>query len=279
VEIFNAIKDKPNDMARMNGLISKNDSSKFEEMALTAANGIMEGLNASGDVVFNMSIMKGIKTLLGSGYNGFMEGMAQLPQGYATQFIPTLSSQIAGTIDPVSRQTYVKGSLPGSMRNALVSRIPVASTTLQPRQTPFGTDMKKIENPAGRAFSQFLSPGIITKDQGINPKVDSELRRLNKAEGLSNQLPTMVPNYIEKTQKHPKIGLSPEETTRYQKRVGQLTLASFGKIINSGAYKNARANKAKGKSADEIKADMLATAVSDAKALAKKEILKGKGLK
>lgn len=276
VEIYNAIKDKPEDVAKINSLVAKNDTSKLEQMALTVANGIMEGLNASGDTVFNMSIMKGIKTLLGSGTKGFMEGLAQLPQGYATQFIPTVSNQLAGTIDPLVRQTYIKGDLPKSFGNALVSRIPIASTTLQPKQTPFGEDVKKIENPIGRAFSQFLSPGIIAKDQNINPKIDSELRRLNEF-GFTNQLPTMVPNYIEKTKTHPKIELTPNETTEYQKLVGQLTSTSFDKVINSSSYRNIRDNKIK--SADEMKADILAKIISDAKAQAKREMLKSKGLK
>jgi len=97
--------------------------------------------------------------------------------------------------------------------------------------------------------------------------------------GLTNQFPTMVPNYIEKTQTHPRIELTPAEATQYQKRVGQLTLSSFGKVMNSSSYTNARANKAKNKSADEVKADKLAEAISDAKALAKKEILKSRGMK
>jgi hypothetical protein len=277
VEIYNAIKDNPKDTAKMNSIMAKNDTSSLTQMALTAANGIMDGLNASGDTVFNMSIMKGIKTLLGSGTKGFMEGLAQLPQNYATQFIPTLSSQLAGTIDPLVRNTYVPGNLPASLKNTLISKIPFASETLQPKQTPYGENMKKIENPLGRAFSQFLSPGIIAKGQGnVSPKINTELRRLNES-GLVNQFPTMVPNYIEKTQTHPKISLSPVETTQYQQRVGQLTLTAFDKLMNQGKYNNAHQTKLK--SPDELRADLLATAISDSKATAKKEILKSKGLK
>ena len=277
VEIYNATKGNPKDAAKMNGVIANNDTPRLQQMALTAANGIMDGLNASGDTVFNMSIMKGIKTLLGSGTKGFMEGLAQLPQNYATQFIPTLSSQIAGTIDPFVRNSYVPGNLPASLKNTLISKIPFASKTLPPKQTPYGENMKNIENPLGRAFSQFLSPGIIAKNQGsVNPKIDTELRRLNES-GLVNQFPTMVPNYIEKTQTHPKISLSPVETTQYQQRVGQLTLTAFDKLMKQGKYINA--HQAKLKSPDEVKADLLATAISDSKALAKKEILKKKGLK
>ncbi|AHF08556.1 hypothetical protein [Desulfitobacterium metallireducens] len=276
VEIYNAIKNKPEDVAKMNSLVEKNNTSKLWEMGLTIANGMMEGLNASGDTVFNMSIMKGVKNLLGGGTKGFMEGLAQLPQSYATQFIPTAVSQLAGTIDPTVRQTYIKGNMPESFKNAIVAKIPVVSMSLQPKQTPFGEDVKKIENPVGRAFSQFLSPGIIARDQNIDPKVDSELRRLNDL-GLTNQFPTMVPNYIEKTQTHPKINLTPTEATQYQKRVGELTLNSFNNVMEKSTYINAKDNK--NKSADEVRADLLAKAISEAKAKAKKEILIDKGLK
>jgi len=275
VEIYNAVKDNPEDVAKMDKVIASNDTEKLTKMASSISSAIVDGLNASGDTVFNMSVMRGVKLLLG-GQQGVMEGLAQLPQNYATQFIPTLSNQISGTVDPLVRQTYVKGDMTKSFKNSIQSRIPLASKSLQPKQTPFGEDMKKIENPIGRAFGQFLSPGIITKNQNIPPKIDSELRRLNEF-GLTKQFPTIVPNYIEKTQAHPRISLSPTETTAYQKRVGELTLDSFGKIIDRGSYSNARPIKSKNKTADEVRADLLADAISDAKAQAKKEILKGKG--
>ena len=278
VEIYNSIKDSPEDTDKMNNIVTSNNIQKLEKLAANASSAIIDGMNASGDTVFNLSIMKGVKTLLG-GQQGVMEGLSQLPQNYATQFIPTALSQIAGEVDPLVRSTYVKGDMPQSFKNALVSRIPVISKTLQPKQTPFGQDMKKIENPVGRAFSQFLSPGIITKDQGINPKIDTELRRLNNVEGLTKQFPTIVPNYIEKTQTHPRITLTPDEATQYQKRVGSLTESSFSKTIGKGSYTNAKANKIKGKSADEVRADLLSNAIADAKAIAKKEILKSRGLK
>jgi len=278
VTTYNAIKDSADNKAKMDSAVINNNTSVLNKVAIDSLNAMVDGLTASGDVVFNMSIAKGIKTLFG-GTQGVMEGLSQLPQNYATQFMPTTISKLANTIDPLVRQTYVKGDRPQSFKNAIVSRIPGASMSLQPKQTPFGQDMKKIENPLGRAFSQFLSPGIITKNQDINPKIDKELRRLNNVEGLTTQFPTIVPNYIEKTQTHPRITLTPAETTLFQKRVGKLTETSFSKTINQGSYTNAKANKTKGKSADEVRADLLAAAISDAKATAKKEILKSRGLK
>jgi hypothetical protein len=277
VEVYNALKDNPLELKKMDNVVANNNAQKLQQLAVTVSSGLLDSLSASGDTVFNMSIMKGVKNLLGN-RQGVMEGLAQLPQNYATQFIPTLSSQLAGTVDPAARQTYVKGNLPESMKAAALSKIPFASKTLQPKQTPFGEDVKKVENPLIRAASQFVSPGIIAVPQGINPGVDAELRRLNK-EGLTNQFPTMTPNYIEKTQKHPRIELKPNEATAYQKRVGQLTLAAFSNIMGGSIYNYARADEKKNKSADEVKADMLAAAIADAKAQAKSEIVKGRGYK
>ena len=276
VEIYNAVKDNPEDKAKMDNVVQSNNLDKLGKLAADASEAILDGMNASGDVVFNMSVFRGVKLLLG-GQQGVMEGLSQLPQNYATQFIPTTLNQAAGSIDPLVRQTYVKGDIPQSFKNALTSRIPLASTKLQAKQTPFGEDVKKIESPIGRVFSQFVSPGIITKDQGIDPKIDTELRRLNDVEGLKTQFPTMVPNYIEKTQTHPRITLTPEETIRYQKRVGELTLNSFQKVMGKSSYIGAK--KTKLQSPDEVKAKLLADAIAESKALAKKEILKSKGLK
>lgn len=271
VEIFNALKDNPQDAEKMNGLVAANNTEKLMQMAVTVSTGIYDSLAASGDTVFNMSVLKGIKNLLGNP-QGITAGLAELPGSYAGQFVPTLSGQIAGAIDPTVRQTYVKGNLYESTKNTLLNKIPLASKTLAPKQTPFGQDVKRIESPLGRVAGQFLSPGNISVNQGVDPKIDAELRRLNES-GLTNQFPTLVPNYIEKTQLHPRVNLTPEETTQYQKRVGELTLEGFSKIINKtpAATKN--------KTADEVKADLLAEAIADAKAQAKMEILKSKGLK
>jgi hypothetical protein len=280
VAIQDALKENPLEQQKMETLVSNNDTSRLMQIAVSLSGGIYDTLAASGDTVFNMSIMKGIKDLLGN-QQGPIAGLANLPGQYASQFIPTLSSQIAGMVDPTVRQSYVSGNIPASIKATLLNKIPFASKMLPAKQTPYGEDVKREPNIGMRAFSQFLSPGIIATDQNVKPGIDAELRRLG-AEGLKNQFPTMTPNYIEGvTTKpvHPRINLTPDEATAYQKRTGQLTEESFNKLLNSGAYQNAKADKAKMKSVDEVKADMMAKSIADAKAKAKAEIVKGKGYK
>ena len=275
VEVYNALKENPIEMKKMDSVVANNDTSRLTEIATALSTGLYDALAASGDTVFNMSVLKGIKQLI-SNPEGPVAGLAELPGDYATQFVPTLAGQVAGVIDPTVRQTYVKGNLPESAKSALMAKTPFVSKKLQPKQTPFGTDVKRQDNGLSRAFSQFISPGIISVDQGIDPKINKEVRRLSDI-GLKRHIPTMVPNYIEKTQKHPRISLTPKETTQYQKRTGELTLKAFNKVLNSNKYIGAMDSKKKNMDADEVRAEMLAKVIEEAKAQAKSEMLKSKG--
>lgn len=269
VEIYNAIKDDPLKVKQMEGMVQNNDG-RWTQVAKSMTNAVVDALTASGDTVFNMSVLKSVKYLLGN-QQGVMAGLADLPQNYASQFIPTAASQLAGTIDPTVRQTYVKGNWPASMKGVLLNKIPGASKTLPAKQTPFGEDMQRAANPFTRALSQFVSPGIIAVNQKIDPAIDAELRRLNSVSGLKTQMPTMTPNYIEATKNYPKLNLTQEEATKYQKITGQKTLANFRKTMSSGSYINAKT--------DEKKAELLAKEISKAKAEAKAEIVKSRGYK
>lgn len=266
VEIYNAVKDSPEETKKLDALIQKNESSQWEETAKKFASGIMNSFNASGDTVFDMSIMKGIRNLLGSGYKGFMEGLAQTPQNYAMQFIPTAASQVAGQIDPVVRQSYIKGNPIESAKATALSKIPFASKALQPKQTPWGEDVKRVENPLLRAFSQFISPGNVTVPQNIDPAVDSELRRLNKM-GETIQFPRVAANSF--TWKGQQFNLTPEEYTQFQKTVGQNTLEAYKEYIKTSEYKSLN---------DSDKAKELSDIITDAQNLAKFQIIQSKDL-
>lgn len=278
VEIYNSTHESEEEKKKMDSVINGNDDSKLWTAISNTLGGVSNSIEASGEATLNMSMLQTFKRLIGNS-KGYLEGVKDLPKNLVSQMIPSMLGKFAAMADPLVRTQYVQGDRLSSLKNATIAKIPFASKSLQPKQTPFGEDVKKIENIPSRVLSQFLSPGIIAKDQNINPKIDTELRRLNNVEGLKTQFPTMVPNYIEKTQTHPRITLTPTETTQYQKRVGELTLSSFGQVIGSSEYRYALTNEAKNKSADEVRADLLAEAISKAKALAKKEILKSRGLK
>jgi hypothetical protein len=266
VEIYNAVKDSPEDAKKLDALIEKNDTTGLQQMAQKFAIGMLDSFNASGDTVFNMSFMKGIRQLLGSGTQGVMEGLAQLPMNYAMQYIPTILNQTAGQIDPIVRQSYFKGNAVESAKAAALSKIPFASKTLQPKQTPWGQDVKRVGNPWLRAFSQFASPGIITVPQNIDEEVDTELRRLNKM-GETIQFPRVASNSF--TWKGQKFNLTPEEYTTFQKTLGQNTLTAYKEYIKTPEYKALD---------DSDKAKELSNIITDAQDLARFQVIQSKGM-
>ena len=269
VELYNATHESEEEKKKIDSAINGKDDSKLWTAISNTLGGVSNSVEAAGEVTLNMSMLQTLKRLIGNP-KGYLEGFKDLPKNLVSQMIPSMLGKFAATGDPLVRTQYVQGDRIASLKNTAIAKIPFASKSLQPKQTPFGENVKKIENIPGRVFSQFFSPGIIAKDQNINPKIDTELRRLNNAEGLKTQFPTMVPNYIEGTQTHPRINLTPTETTKYQKRVGELTLSSFGEVMSSSSYLQTNDNVKK--------ADLLAKAISDAKALAKEEILKSRGI-
>ena len=278
VELYNSTHKSEEEKNKMDSTISGNDDAKLSEKIMNVLGGVSDGLGSSVDATMNMSMLQTVKSLLFN-QKGYLEGLKDLPKDFVTQLIPSMVGKLASSVDPIVRTQYVKGDRVTSLKNSVISKVPFASKMLQPKLTPFGGETKRIENPIGRTLANFLSPGIIAKNQGIIPKIDTELKRLNVQDGITKQFPTMVPNYIDKTQTHPRITLTPAETTQYQKQVGELTMSSFQKVMNKRSYLNARPIKEKNKTADDVRADLLSAAIAESKATAKKSILKSKGLR
>ncbi|QGZ99441.1 hypothetical protein [Dehalobacter restrictus] len=266
VEMYNSIKENQDEVAKMDSIALSNDENTFAKFVKVMSNGLIDGFKASGDTILDMSLMQGIQNIVGN-QQGIMEGATQIIPNYVSQFVPTLLSQTAKTIDPAVRQTYIKGDKLGSAAANIQSKIPFVSKSLEAKQTPYGEDMTRVNNGLLRGLTEFASPGTITKVQNGDTKVDTEIRRLADL-GYKKQIPTVVPNYIEGTKRHPKLELTPEEVTQYQKRTGEITLAYFQKEIKSDRYIHAT---------EAIKEEILADEISRAKAIAKAEIVKSKG--
>lgn len=265
VETYNAIKDSMEESAKMEKVLTS-DTEGTLDVIKTIGEGLANGFKASGNTILELSLLQGVQNILANP-EGVMEGMAQIPANYIQQFIPSASSQIARSIDPIVRRTYVKGDKLGNALRSIQYKIPFASMALEPKLTPFGDEMRRIENPALRGLDIFLNPATTTTTQRIDPVIDKEIRRMADL-GYKRHIPTQVPNYIEGTKKYPKLELTPQEVTYYQKRTGELTEDSFRKIINSYKYRNAN---------EEAREKLLADAIAEAKAKAKAEIVKSRG--
>lgn len=278
VEIFNALDKNPQELKAMDEAAMAGDNQTMLQVVETMAQGLVDALYASGDTVFNMSVLKGLKYMLNG--QGFMQGVAELPMDYAGQFVPTIGGQAAGAIDQTVRNTYVKGAPMESFFNQQLNKIPFASKTLPAKQTPFGQDVQRIDNPAARTMAQFFSPGNVNLPQNVDPVIDAELRRLADL-GYKEQMPTMVNNYIEgdTSKDRPKVPLNADQTVQYQKLVGQETERKFKELMASSEYARPKkkTDAQKKKTDDELRAALLAKAIQEAKAEAKKTMLKNMG--
>lgn len=157
---------------------------------------------------------------------------------YFTQAIPTLSGQLARTIDPTRRSTYT--GLTGAAKNFAYfgqkseNKIPVLSKNNEPYIDVWGNEEKNFTPASGdsasdyaaRAAYNFLSPSYYSESDG--DEVSQYVEGLYKSTGDKNVLPknSSARGYTVSVQS-PDGGdsteqrLTPQEKTAYDKTYGQ----------------------------------------------------------
>lgn len=234
---------------------------------------ISAGTEGAINTMFKQSFLQNLTNLM-SGYSP-AAGLAKAGLGATTQITPTFGSNISKMIDPFVRETYDTNVIKQTGKK-LAARIPFASKALPIKVDVMGNEIKQQQGKGigTKAFNLFLNPGQLTDFKPDNTQ--KEILRLSQV-GFKNQVPTIVEKNIPETTTHEAVVLTPEEFTQYQKRTGELTMTAFEKLMQEVKYKNAV--KTKDKTVDEVKADLLADKIKEAKAKAKKELLTKKGLK
>lgn len=172
---------------------------------------------------------------------------------YAGQFVPTISGQLARTIDPVRRSTASTADSPieralEKFKNKQIAKIPIASTTLQPfvddwgRQqgTPLleedGTFRKLTGEDAERFFENFLSPTFMAKYEGT--AVNKEIMALYNELGddkKNDVLPKSVNGYTISFSGG-EYRLTKEDLANMNKTRGQESLKALNSLINTPEY-------------------------------------------
>ena len=178
---------------------------------------------------------------LGNAQTGGEKAATLLTSGfgnYFTQAIPTLSGQLARTIDPTRRSTYT--GLTGAAKNFAYfgqkseNKIPVLSKNNEPYIDVWGNEEKNFTPASGedasdyaaRAAYNFLSPGYYSESDG--DEVSQYVEGLYKSTGDKNVLPknssargytVSVPSLDggDSTEQR----LTPQEKTTYDKAYGQ----------------------------------------------------------
>jgi len=246
----------------------------------TSASGVLgrtfDVIASMSDPMSDLSMLQGINNAIAT-YNkddiGGSLGRIGLnaAESYALQFLPTIGGQLARTISPEVRTTYVNkdtdfflGAEGERLLKQAAGKIPFVSLFLQPKVDLWGRDMKN-DSIAGRAAENFISPGYVKSDKGT--AIDTEIERLSGIEGIEplDIVPKQAPTYIEN--KGEKLYLTPKELTKWQRTMGQYAYEKASKKIQSSEYKGY---------SDKGKAKALKKIHDNAREKAKDEFLKGR---
>ena len=126
---------------------------------------VVETLAQTLDPLSEMSFLSSLDSVLSS-YDSGIEKFAGIAesagQSYISQFVPTLSSQVAAVMDDTKRSTKVAADsdfkFVDETVNKLKYKIPFLRETLEPSTDIWGNDIKQSENIMERAFETFIAP-------------------------------------------------------------------------------------------------------------------------
>ena len=193
--------------------------------------------------LLQLSFLEGVNDTLTaaqeSEYGMIVGAIANAPGNYLSQFIPTLSGQIARTIDPVRRNT--KGDPTAEMGqevdeylNKIKAKIPFLSSTLPAYVNAWGDEEVDDSHWAMRLIKNAISPGY--SDERNYSGVDEEILRLFEATNNESILPNYYYTYRDLTRKGETHTLTNEEWTEFRKDWGAALYEAAEDAMNSSAY-------------------------------------------
>lgn len=246
---------------------------KVFEYADNLTSFLMSGMDTFFEQSFMQSLGEALAQERGERLSAAAGVLLSVPQQAVSQAIPTVVGQLARTIDPIQRQT--KGDTDTQTAiNKLLSKIPGASTMLEPQLDAFGQEVRRsnadswIEN----AFNQFVNPSNVSHALYTDDDAVQEMMRVFQATDDTRALPSIV----ESTEEKP---LTVREITEEQKRVGAASKAALDELMNNERrikltenYTNAYGKKKQrtylkywNEMTDEEKVKVLARIFADAK--------------
>jgi hypothetical protein len=233
---------------------------------------VMETLAKTLDPLSEMSFLSGLNDVLSS-YDSGMQKFAGIGEtmisNYASQFIPTILSQTASTLDDTKRSTKVSGDsgwkFAENLYNQVAYKIPGLRNTLEPATDIWGNEVKQNENILERALESFIVP--YSRKEHIGTEIDQELKDLYAETGDNGILPSIPSNSV--NYKNEKYKMSAEEYTEYKKTYGQTASDLLEDLFATNTYQSATA---------EDKADMVNKVYDYARDEAKREYLEKEGV-
>lgn len=223
---------------------------------------IVDAMTSISEPMVNMSMLQGLnRAVTNFDQKGALTSTAaDMALGYFSQGVPTLSGQIARTMDATRRTAYVdkNNDIPDTLERPMLNaaaKVPGLSKKLNPYRDSFGRAQTN-DSALMRAFENFISPGYVKVKK--DDKVLDALQKVYEKTGDKGVLPSL-PNK--------KIGerdLTAKEYDRMAYIKGKQSYDLINTMRRSDAYKDLSA-------ADQAK--MISDAYSYAYAMAKDDVL------
>ncbi len=262
----------------------KGDTLVSYDWAQPIAMAISFGANMAQNVNEGQSLGANAPSVLAASAGGALDTIAEQPvlqgllrvfQGYSlgdnfvntlksvpASFSPTLVNQIRQIADNTGRSTYDPDVFNEAI-NMVKNKIPGLEASLPTAYTTEGKPKELYQN--SNWFNVFFNPSNITNYKPT--ETQTEILRIYNSTGDKIQFPRVAAKSF-KWQKE-NIELTGPEYSEYQRILGQETEKTFSKILSTKSYP---------KMTDTMKAQVLQKAINNSNDVAKREILKSKGL-
>lgn len=204
----------------------------------TFGEAMLEGIMRMFDPIVEMTCMSGFSNAIqGAVYNKgnpMYGAFSSVAQNYAGQFVPTLLSQIAKTVDPVKRTTFydANSKMPKLLQQIAQqneNKIPGLSQYQPAALDVWGREIERSDNMLIRALQNFVSPGELKKVE--SSAMEDELRRLHNL-GYEG----MMPSQLSKSSKINDERISAEQWSAWQKEKGQSAYSSLKNFMGTSEY-------------------------------------------
>ena len=226
----------------------------------TNANAILEGISASGKVLFNQSFATSVSNLFSE--DDIINGIIEIIMNEPGAFTPQLMGQFAQLNDGTARSTYVYGDPMATAANKVKAKTIGEREKLPPVVDVMGNEVKSNNS----VFDVFFNPANYYSD--VSDDGADEIYSIYRATGDKTVIPPTAPYYV--MYKNNKTVLTPEQKAEYQKTTGSIISNSVNSLIKDNGYMSL---------SDTAKAELLNDIYGYANAMAKDKFVQGYELK
>lgn len=217
---------------------------------------ILESLASTADPLSEMSCISSFTKILN---NYSKEGAGTLKdigvttaQNYLSQFVPTISGQVARLFDDTKRTTSADKNSPNKITQetyrTLAYKIPGLRNTLPESTDYLGREKKeynlglvskttKKENLADKFYNSFLSP--VNKRKDTMTKEGKEILRIAKKTGNDDIIPSAISRTQSIKYNDKEYTMSRKEYNEYKKVFGKDFDKNMKELMDTNEYENA----------------------------------------